>query len=565
MFALRTFAARGRAARCDFSAAVAGAYQYINTYTGTNTATLGTHQAGDVLVAIAARDGSATAPSIPAGQGWGSALSTSGANSLSYVLVGKIAAGASEGVGTFTSATSVAVVHLRPGTGITPAFGATATSLSGSTVNLSIPALTGMSFTDGSSTVLGFYMHISTNISDISVPPSGMTLCAAVQDATDTLAVYRSSSQVSSWSAHSVSFTGTSSAARTVSLELCWPSPNDSTPNAFSFPSQPSVALSTVITSQTITLSGTNVDAAISVSGGEYSVNGGAFTSSSGTISPNSTIAVRHTSSASNSTNTVTTLTIGGVQGTFTSTTIASSTGTLLFFDDFSSGDLSRTQNGFAWADSAKTAVVSGNNYLGDTNSLRFRYDALPVNIEGNTAEQRFSIGRNVTEFSLHYYILLPGNFVHRPGNNKGLATVWANGYADYDTFYGVEFWPTASGSEMSFHPIIGDLDYGHDHLGGTTHWANADVGKWHQFRMYAKVASPWNGNNGIVRIWKYVSGGSPTMVFEKTDIPGSSVANYFNNGYILGWANSGYAAETDFLVKRFSFMENGLIDWGSF
>ena len=135
----------------------------------------------------------------------------------------------------------------------------------------------------------------------------------------------------------------------------------------------------------------------------------------------------------------------------------------------------------------------------------------------------------------------------------------------DADTFYGVEFWPTASGSEMSFHPIIGDIDYGHDHLGGTTHWANADVGKWHQFRMYAKVSSPWNANNGIVRLWKYVAGASPQLIFERTNLPGSSVANYFNTGYIMGWANSGYAVQTDFLVKRFSFMENGLIDWGNF
>ena len=95
----------------------------------------------------------------------------------------------------------------------------------------------------------------------------------------------------------------------------------DTTPNAFSFTAQSGVALSTVITSNAITVSGINSPAAISITGGSYSINGGAFTAVAGTVTNGQTVAVQHTSSAANSTVTTTTLTIGGVSASFTSTT----------------------------------------------------------------------------------------------------------------------------------------------------------------------------------------------------------------------------------------------------
>ena len=100
------------------------------------------------------------------------------------------------------------------------------------------------------------------------------------------------------------------------------PPPPDSTPNQFTFTDQTNVALSTVITSNTITVSGINTAATISITGGEYSINGGSYTSSSGTVNNGNTVTVRQTSSGSNSTTTNATLTIGGVSDTFSVTTL---------------------------------------------------------------------------------------------------------------------------------------------------------------------------------------------------------------------------------------------------
>ncbi len=95
----------------------------------------------------------------------------------------------------------------------------------------------------------------------------------------------------------------------------------DTTPDAFSFVDQTGVALSTTITSAPIVVSGINSPTAISVVGGAYSINGGGFTSVAGTVSAGDSVRAQHTSSASFLTSVDTTVTIGGVPDTFTSTT----------------------------------------------------------------------------------------------------------------------------------------------------------------------------------------------------------------------------------------------------
>lgn len=96
----------------------------------------------------------------------------------------------------------------------------------------------------------------------------------------------------------------------------------DTTPDPFSFTALTAQALNTTVSSNTITVSGINAPASIGVTGGEYSVNGGAWSSAAGTVSNGQTVSVRHTTSAAYETTVSTTLTIGGVSGVFNSTTL---------------------------------------------------------------------------------------------------------------------------------------------------------------------------------------------------------------------------------------------------
>lgn len=98
----------------------------------------------------------------------------------------------------------------------------------------------------------------------------------------------------------------------------------DSTPDQFVFNDQTGVELSTVITSNIITVSGITVASPISITGGgTYSINGGAYTNVASNVINGDTITVRQTSSSSYSTKTDATLTIGGVSDTFSVTTKA--------------------------------------------------------------------------------------------------------------------------------------------------------------------------------------------------------------------------------------------------
>jgi hypothetical protein len=103
----------------------------------------------------------------------------------------------------------------------------------------------------------------------------------------------------------------------------------DFTPNPFSFTSLINQPLSTVIYSNIIQISGINQTVVVTITGGEYSKNGGAYTSAAGTAVIGDTFQLRQTSSGSVSTLTAATLTVGGVSGTFNVTTMASTSATL--------------------------------------------------------------------------------------------------------------------------------------------------------------------------------------------------------------------------------------------
>ena len=141
---------------------------------------------------------------------------------------------------------------------------------------------------------------------------------------------------------------------------------DDTTPDSFTFTDQTGVALSTVITSDTITVSGITTAVPISITGGTYSINGGAYTSNAGTVSNGNTVTVRMTSSANYSTTTNATLTIGGVSDTFSVTTLDDTTSDSFTFTD-------QTDVALSTVITSNTITVSG------------FIIALPISITGGT------------------------------------------------------------------------------------------------------------------------------------------------------------------------------------
>lgn len=96
----------------------------------------------------------------------------------------------------------------------------------------------------------------------------------------------------------------------------------DTTPDPFSFEPQIGVPLSSVRTSNTVTITGIDTAVPVRITGGEYSVNGAPFTAAPGMINNGDTVAVRQTSSSSISTKTMATLTVSELAAAFEVTTL---------------------------------------------------------------------------------------------------------------------------------------------------------------------------------------------------------------------------------------------------
>ena len=107
--------------------------------------------------------------------------------------------------------------------------------------------------------------------------------------------------------------------AAVLMLQACKP---DTTPDAFTFASQSGVSADPAIESESVTISGINIPAQLSISGGEYSIDGREYRANPGVIKNDQKVRIRVRSSIESSGVVSATLTIGEVSGTFTVKTV---------------------------------------------------------------------------------------------------------------------------------------------------------------------------------------------------------------------------------------------------
>ena len=141
----------------------------------------------------------------------------------------------------------------------------------------------------------------------------------------------------------------------------------NTTPNPFTLTDRTNAALSTEFKSNAITVTGVDVAVPISIVGGTYSINGAAFTCTSGTVNVGNTVKVRKMSAAAYSTTKNATLTIGGVSDTFSVTTMAADT----------------TPNAFTFTD--RTNAILSTEYKSNAITISGINTATPISIVGGT------------------------------------------------------------------------------------------------------------------------------------------------------------------------------------
>ncbi|WAC59619.1 beta strand repeat-containing protein [Brevundimonas sp. SL130] len=100
----------------------------------------------------------------------------------------------------------------------------------------------------------------------------------------------------------------------------------DATPDAYDLGNPVAAASGAWSASSTVTITGINAAAAVSITGGQYRINGGAWTTTAGTVSAGQTVQVQVQAPATAGANQTATLTVGGVTDTFQVTATADTT-----------------------------------------------------------------------------------------------------------------------------------------------------------------------------------------------------------------------------------------------
>lgn len=264
----------------------------------------------------------------------------------------------------------------------------------------------------------------------------------------------------------------------------------------------------------------------------------------------------------------------------------------VLLSDSFESGNMAKSNaDGFKWASNNRTSIVTmsandgpvmiwqnGTKYVSGgsgkdwtafdgVNSLRFRYAPYGSSESGDDkhwSEQRFNLGKPTRELWIRYWVRVPTNFTHQsltggPSNNKFFA-IWSDVYTGTGSVgMTFEFWSGDGVSRLAWHhPRTGHMD-----LFDFIRWPQ-DRGRWMEVTVHLKMASSPTAKDGVLEFWqRWENETQPTKRFSRFDLDGqhyfppSGQSDGFFNGYLLGYHNSGYAQETEWLIDDFS-ISNG-------
>lgn len=189
------------------------AVSYVGSATGTTSATLPAHQAGDLIVIWAYNETNNTIPTLVGGY---TGILSGGASNNAANSGYKVAASDSETSGTWTNATSL-IAHVYRGVDqVTPVGASAQTNALGTLVTY--PTIT-LQQQDNTSWVAAFAGIKPTN-STLETPPTGMVNRSTVVDATDEAAGHDTNGAVNSWPSTDVEVGGTSSAWRSLTIEI---------------------------------------------------------------------------------------------------------------------------------------------------------------------------------------------------------------------------------------------------------------------------------------------------------------------------------------------------------
>ncbi len=170
-------------------------------------------------------------------------------------------------------------------------------------------------------------------------------------------------------------------------------------------------------------------------------------------------------------------------------------------------------------------------------------------------AEQRFTIGGKPTAVFVGFVLASPANYRHRtdnPSNNK-LLRLWDLDYNSSQIHVGMSTMPRSDGRSQLIAEYNPPSGTGMGNYGTGPYTVAMYPSAVDTIGYYTKASSAVGATDGVIRIWW-----NRTLIYNKTNLaltknpPLAGSYNAFGNGYLLGWANSGFAVRTEMRVLRF-------------
>lgn len=246
----------------------------------------------------------------------------------------------------------------------------------------------------------------------------------------------------------------------------------------------------------------------------------------------------------------------------------------VLFHDDFTSMDLKKSQNGIYWTPGNKGSgdqfpVVSTDILFNGKPSLKFTFGGGPPDDDA-WCEQRFKIDTKLSDVWIQYYRYYPSGtelvnvgpkWVHRdaPGsdNNKVLV-LWGGPYRGYILTAGISAWQE-SGMDV-FYPAYGSNQLsgaGARGLPSVPAQKDSTLGRWVKTNIHFKCATIAN-NDGVMQMWE-----DDVLIMDNTKIPlypKDGIGNFFTEGYLMGWSNTGFDETTHCYIADFKIDDKPII-----
>lgn len=241
----------------------------------------------------------------------------------------------------------------------------------------------------------------------------------------------------------------------------------------------------------------------------------------------------------------------------------------VLFADDFATGDLSKSANGWRWNRTESVDVVRGFSRDGASgNSARFVFDPAKLNDGNAWSELRFQIGSPAAELWTTFWIYYPSGqestyrgprFMHRGQSTGATNNKFFMIFDQYDGYYaqeGLSTWADGNGDGSL---IPGARVIGIDApMTGKNFWdtrssleIDAARGRWVKMEIFATTATSAAARDGILEVYQ---DGAQVISMRNLNTYATSGINLWREGYLLGWANSGFDTTTYVYVSNVSF-----------